>query len=445
MNTALIFKLLAQRRKLLSRHTWSREKILRYQRSRLRELRKFAYARSDFYKEFHRGLYDKGLEELPVLTKSMVMEHFESLVTDKYIRLQELQKFVSAQDADLYRKKYRVTVTSGTSGTAGIFLADENEWVHILASYARSTALGGIGPVMFKKTRMGMVSTAFRRHQSYLVGSSTQSPMFDTMRIDIADPLDDIVEKLNRYQPDALVSYSSMVALLADRQSGGDLKISPGAVFTTAEILTANMRNRIKEAWGREPFNQYTATESGMLGAECNQHHGMHLFDDQAIIEVVDENNRPVPPGVMGAALLITPLFSRTQPLIRYKLDDSIRISQKACSCGITFPLIEEIQGRTEQIVYLTSRQGKQVAVHPVLFYDVMDRAGAGNWQVRIKKGKFIFSITGNRAEGVDQAIVELMRAALLRMDVEPPAITVRHVDELARSSHKLMLITIDL
>ncbi len=445
MNTALIFKLLAQRKKLLSRHTWSRQKIKRYQRSRLHELRKFVYAHSDFYKEFHRGFYDKELEELPVLTKSMVMEHFDSLVTDKNIRLQELQKCISAQDTDLYRKKYRVTVTSGTSGTAGIFLADEDEWVHILASYARSTALGGIGPVMFKKTKMGMVSTAFPRHQSYLVGSSTQSPMFDTLRIDIADPLDEIVEKLNRYQPDALVSYSSMVALLADRQSGGDLKINPKAVFTTAEILTPDMRNRIKEAWGREPFNQYTATETGGLGAECSHHHGMHLFDDQVIIEVVDEHDKPVPPGVTGAALLVTPLFSRTQPLIRYKLDDSIRISEKPCSCGINFPLIDEIQGRTEQIVYLTSRQGKRVAVHPVLFYDVMDRAGVKHWQVRIIKGEFIFSITEDKKEDIERAVVQMMQAALLRMDVEPPAITVRHVDELARSSHKLMLISIDI
>jgi phenylacetate-CoA ligase len=57
------------------------------------------------------------------------------------------------------------------------------------------------------------------------------------------------------------------------------------------------------------------------------EHHGMHLFEDLLVPEVVDEDYRPVPPGVTGARLLVTVLFSRAIPLIRYEMTDRVRLA----------------------------------------------------------------------------------------------------------------------
>jgi phenylacetate-coenzyme A ligase PaaK-like adenylate-forming protein len=59
-------------------------------------------------------------------------------------------------------------------------------------------------------------------------------------------------------------------------------------------------RRRVEEAWRKKPFEEYAATEPAGIASECEQHKGMHLFEDLVMTEVVDKNNRPVPPGVYG-------------------------------------------------------------------------------------------------------------------------------------------------
>src|SRR5215208_2596300 len=61
---------------------------------------------------------------------------------------------------------------------------------------------------------------------------------------------------------------------------------------------------------GEKPFEVYAATEPARIASECEQHQGMHLFEDLVITEVVDENNKPVPPGIFGEKVLVTVLFS---------------------------------------------------------------------------------------------------------------------------------------
>ncbi|HEU4896866.1 MAG TPA: hypothetical protein VFX88_04745 [Actinomycetota bacterium] len=70
------------------------------------------------------------------------------------------------------------------------------------------------------------------------------------------------------------------------------------------------MRARVREAFGSEPYDQYVTTEAGAVGAECTQHAGLHLFEDQTIIEVVDDHHQPVPAGRFGAKLLVTVLYN---------------------------------------------------------------------------------------------------------------------------------------
>jgi hypothetical protein len=53
-------------------------------------------------------------------------------------------------------------------------------------------------------------------------------------------------------------------------------------------------------------------TEAGIIGSHCGRHRGVHLFEDQAIVEVVDEHDRPAPAGQTGHKLLVTNLIMRT-------------------------------------------------------------------------------------------------------------------------------------
>ena len=133
-----------------------------------------------------------------------------------------------------------------------------------------------------------------------------------TLRIDSGDELANIVARLNGWQPRTLIAYASMLRLLAEEQLAGRLRIAPRFVFSASEVLTDSTRKLATVAWARAPFDVYGATETAGIAAECGQHRGLHLFEDLVITEIVDEHNRPVPPGVYGARALVTVLFSRT-------------------------------------------------------------------------------------------------------------------------------------
>ena len=147
---------------------------------------------------------------------------------------------------------------------------------------------------------------------------------------------------------DLLVAYASMVGLLAQAQLDGRLHIRPARVVAASEPLTAPARQAVQAAWGESVvIDSYAATETASIASTCSQG-GWHLCEDFVIVEPVTEDYRPVPVGVTADKVLVTVLFSRTLPLIRYELTDSIRLSEKRCACGLPFALLEAVEGRTE-------------------------------------------------------------------------------------------------
>src|SRR5262245_54067948 len=101
----------------------------------------------------------------------------------------------------------------------------------------------------------------------------------------------------------------------------------PARIFTSAVVLSGAARRTIEDVWGQRVFDQYAATEAGIIAAECAEHRELHILEDQIILEAVDERNRPVPLGAEGDKVLITTLFSRTLPLIHYELHDRVRLA----------------------------------------------------------------------------------------------------------------------
>src|SRR4029079_19115348 len=136
-------------------------------------------------------------------------------------------------------------------------------------------------------------------------------------------------------------------------------------------------------AWGVPPFNVYAATETGGIAAECARHRGLHLFEDLIIPAVVDDQYRPVPAGQPGDRLLVTVLFSRTLPLIRYEMTDRVTLATQPCPDGLPFRLLASIEGRTDDILTLPAAEGGTIRIHPVVFHRVLDLLDAAGWQVR--------------------------------------------------------------
>lgn len=437
------------------RERWPADRLARHQQAAVARLRAHALRHSAFYRDFHGASPDRPFETLPVLTKATVMEHFDRLVTDRAVTIADVRRHVEAADrGQKYRRRYRVQLSSGTTGRIGVTLFDHAAWTALLSSWVRATDWAGFPISPVRRVRNASVAAVSPWATSGQITASMASWWAPTIRLWAGDPVPKIVAGLNRWQPHMLVTYASMVRILADEQRAGRLAISPRAVFSTGEVQTAEGRRLGAATWGSEPFDQYATTETGALAIECREGRQRHLMDDLNVIEVVDGDNRPVPPGTWGERVLVTPLANRVTPLIRYVLSDRIRVSDEPCSCGRTLRVLAGIDGRGEEVLRFPTGSGGEVAIDPQIYHPILDRLPVAGWQVR-KDGDGLVVLLARAGagapgtgaagrpgaeprmeDGIDEAaIARALDGALTARGARVSRIDVRLVDEIARTA----------
>jgi phenylacetate-CoA ligase len=417
----------------LQHDNWSRAEIEAYQVRALQACRQYAYARSPFYRRFHHGLTERPLQELPVLTKAMMMEHFDEIVTDQAIRLQEVKQFIAGMyEPTLFSGRYRVMTTSGSTGEPGVFLFSRAEGEAVAATFSRFLHWASVTPT----SKMAMVASTVPRHMSSTISFPLDGQSLPTLHLSASEPVESIVQRLNEWQPDGLAAYPSIARVLAEEQRQGRLCIAPRYLFCASETLTPETRQRLVDTWQVQPFNLYATTEGGVLAAECPSHQGLHLFDDLVILEIVDHNNQPVPPGTYGARALLTTLFRRTQPLIRYELSDRVcRATRETCSCGRPFTLLEEIQGRSADLLSFSKVTGERMTVNPHILTQVMDTVPASEWQIVQQHDGLRILLRGEPRARQDEELLHALRQALSAQGVSALPIWIEHVVAIPRNA----------
>lgn len=110
-------------------------------------------------------------------------------------------------------------------------------------------------------------------------------------------------------------------------------------------------------------LNVYGATEVNLIAVECPRAAGPHVAEDLVIVEVVDADNRPVPPGRTGEKVLITTLFNRGMPFIRYELPDLVAVADGPCPCGCRGLGRAAVQGRQQDVLGFPAREGLEHAL----------------------------------------------------------------------------------
>jgi len=378
---------------------------------------------------------DKPLDNLPILSKSIMMENFDEVITDRSVRLADVEAFLKQDDgAGMFQGRYVALSTSGSTGQRGIFLYSTKEWIECLASISRPMKWAGVVPKLFRPLRSTMLASTTSWHYSARVGRSLATRLLPTLHLDAGEPVESMVRRLNEWAPHVLVAYPSVLRQLADEQMAGRLRIAPSHCATSAEVLTAETRRRVREAWGVRGFETYGATEYAPIAAECPAGR-RHLFEDGAVIENVDERGRPVPPGEMGDRVLLTIFNRRTQPLIRYEISDMLRVSNATCECGRPFRCLEEIEGRQEDVLYFRSRTQRErlTPVHPNAFHRLLETVPSAGWQVVHDDWGITVNLTGLRDDAAVSGIESEVRQLLEAEEVEVPLIRVNTVTELRR------------
>jgi putative adenylate-forming enzyme len=360
------------------------EGLARLQERKLRDLLGAAVAGSPFYARLYRGLDVEraALTELPTVTKELVQRHFDEVVTDRRLRLDEVRAFcrtAGPQGDPFYLGEFVALQSSGTSGLRGCYVWDRVALAEAVAVGYRQSSRGAAAAA----PRIAAVLQVDASDASCVLMGLVPVPAGNKRLLDIREAFPRLVEDLNAFQPTVLAAYPYLLWVLAEAAREGRLRIRPRRITSSADVLTASDRAAVRAAFGVEPHDYYCSTEVPYLAWECDAHDGLHVNADYVLLESVDAGNRPVPPGTLGDKILVTNLSNRVMPLIRYEMSDQVEVATAPCPCGCRLPRLRTVAGRVEQILTLPGAAGARVRVVEEYVDDFVGRVeGVARYQV---------------------------------------------------------------
>ncbi len=151
-----------------------------------------------------------------------------------------------------------------------------------------------------------------------------------------------------------ICATSSYALLLAEeinkRGLRNKIKLKKGVIGS--ERWSDAKRNYIAKELGIELYDIYGLTEiyGPGIGINCPGQTGMHIFDDYLYTEIIDPKTGEVLPDGEEGEIVITTLVKEGAPLIRFRTHDLSRIIPGECSCGRSYPRLDTIKGRSDDM-----------------------------------------------------------------------------------------------
>lgn len=351
--------------------------IAQRQRTRVTEMVAFARANSPYYRELYRHLPEEvtDLTLLPVTSKKELMARFDDWVTDREVTISKARAFAENPDliGERFLGKYTLNTSSGTTGTPGIFVLDDPSMAVVSAMALRTLqAWLGFGDLVRILAGGGRMAMTFApgSHAATAVPAArvrkSASWRKRVLTLSVHAPLSEMVSQLNEFRPALLAPYASIARLLEGEQEAGRLNIRPVLMVLFAEGLPVGEYDRIAAAFKCKVSNSYAATECPFLSYSCEER-WLHVNSDWVVLEPVDAEYRPVPPGEQSHTVLLSNLANRLQPVLRYDLGDSIVQRPDPCPCGNPLPAIR-VRGRSADVLTFPTEGGERVSIPPLAF-----------------------------------------------------------------------------
>ncbi|WP_188766799.1 F390 synthetase-related protein [Emticicia aquatilis] len=304
-----------------------------------------------FYKDFSQK--ENSFAAFPIINKAIFMANFNAINTVNIILEKALVVAIKSEENRDFSptiKSITVGLSSGTSGNRGVFLASEKE-----RAYWVALVLDRVLGFSFKKRSIAF----FLRANSNLY-DSVKSKLLAFHFFDLLNPIHTHIERLNALQPTILVAQPSMLLELANAIAANKLDIKPTKVISVAEVLTPEDKAYLSNIFKQTIHQVYQCTE-GFLASSC-EHGTLHFNEDFLIIEkkYIDQEQSRFHP-------IITDLRRRSQPIIRYELNDIIQ-EKTNCPCGSKFLAIKAIEGRSDDILIFKNIDNQEVKIFPDFF-----------------------------------------------------------------------------
>lgn len=386
----------------------NRKQLEEYQEAKWVKFVESTLCDSSFYQPY---IKDNQIDRkaLPIVDKAVFMKEFNAINTigiDRDTAMDLAIKAETSRQFDSTMGDITVGLSTGTSGKRGLFLISPTErelWV--------ATVMDRIlPPKWYRKQKVAF----FLRANSNLY-TSVQSAIYDFQYFDIFQPIEILVEQLLAYSPDVLAGQPSILMAIADILTQGNKVKSPWQpqqIISFAEVLHQSDAELLRQIFDAPIREIYQCTE-GLLGVSCNQGI-MHLNEDNLIVEkewIDDRHFRPI----------ITDFTRKSQPVIRYRMSDVLKIKETPCACGSHFLAIEQILGRDDDVLWIQGKRifpdllSRKIALATDAFsrYEII-QTGESEIQIHIQSARFeetksaIASILSEFLEDLDQSTIKM-------------------------------------
>jgi putative adenylate-forming enzyme len=325
----------------------------RYQDKLARTTVREVITRSPYYAALYAGRDVRDWQGLPLTDKRAMMANFTELNTRQVpLNLAMDTALRSERDRDfrplVHGTDLTVGLSSGTSGHRGLLMvspAERAAWAGALL--ARTLP----GPLI----RRGGWRVSFLHRSGSNLYQSLSSRTIAFRFSDLMTPIDEAVAQLNQFQPHLLVAPPTMLGLLAREQREGRLKLRPEKVISVAEVLEPQDAALLADAFSVPWVHQIYQCTEGLLAVTCSGGH-LHLQEDIVAIQTQPLTNEEAVKNAaeMRVTPVVTDLWRRVQPIIRYQLGDVLVLEREnapRCSCGSRFRRVLRVEGRCDDVL----------------------------------------------------------------------------------------------
>lgn len=328
-------------RSLLESQFFTREELEGLQIRYLKKLLSDALDNVPYYREIKKNLQLEipkinslgALSSFPILTKDILRERNKDLV-----------------NVSLPKSRFMANSTSGSTGAATHFYTDRASLPMYGALHMRQHQWMGTDYFVRQLWIWGSSFIVKRNWSTRLRETIKNKKLISSYHLSETD-VGEIVKEIDRFKPGLIGAYPSHLSYIGEHATR-PLKHRPLAISLSGEMLYPEQLQRIKDYFGSAVFEYYGARDGSLIAQECKCHNGLHLFSENVIVEILDDNDQPVTDGT--GRVVLTLLHNYAMPLIRYEIGDLAEIDSSMwakCGCGITLPRLRKVQGRSFDLV----------------------------------------------------------------------------------------------
>ncbi len=290
-----------------------------------------AHARSSvpFYKKSLGGIPMRSIDDLqslPILSKTDVRDNAGSFVS-----------------SSCSKRALHATYTSGSTG------------IQVPLFYSHAESAYGVAFETHHLTECGAGIFDLQVRIAHYESRPNLLQCLGVFRCRYLDVRADETETLLRLaslRPGILISYPSILLPLARINSSEGLNLRLKLALSGGETLTPMARNEISSSFSCPVFDRYGSMESSWVAWECKEG-SLHIQEDMVVVEIVGQHGKNLPDGKVGT-IVVTPLWRRAMPFIRYSLGDSGSFGPP-CTCGRGLRTLRVARGRQDDILVLPS------------------------------------------------------------------------------------------